>query len=349
MFRNLAAVAAVFACVSTCVAQQWAREMADTKEHDFGVVARGSDTVFKFPIKNIYKEDVVLGSVRSSCGCTSASLEHPIIKTYETGYVVAKFNTRTFTGQHGATLTLQIRKPYPAQLQLKVRGNIRGDVVFEPGSVDFGQIDQGTLQEKTVAVRYAGRSGWSLSDVRSPSQHLEASLFERERRGGRVIYDLSVRLKDSAPAGYLKTQLVLVTNDASNPRVPLVVAGEVRPELTVAPATIVLGDVPQGETATKRLLVRGKRPFRVTEVTCSDERFKFETSETVATKQIITVRFAASGEASRLRAPITISTDLGETFTATCDAYATVTAAEVTADQGATTSSDSESQTAQVR
>lgn len=334
------------ACAATASGQQWARDMAEITEHDFEVVARGSDTVFKFPIKNIYKEDVVLGSVRSSCGCTSPSIEHPTIKTYETGYVVAKFNTRTFTGFHSATLTLSILKPYPAQLQLKVRGNIRGDVVFEPGSVDFGQVDQGTPHEKVVTVRHTGRSSWQLTDVRSSSDHLDASLVERQRVGGRVAYDLSVRLRESAPAGFLKTQLVLVTNDGANPRVPLAVEAEVRPELTVSPGSIVLGDIPQGETVTKRLLVRGKRPFRVTNVTCEDDRFSFEASEASDTKQIITLRFASRGETSRLRAPVTITTDLGESFTATCDVYATVTPSEVTADQGATSAGARESHTA---
>lgn len=355
MFRPLAKTVAatlVFASLaSVATAQDWARKMFEEKEHDFGVVARGSDTVFRFPVKNIYKEDVVLGSVRSSCGCTSASLEHPVIKTFEKGYIVAKFNTRTFTGDHGATLTVQITKPYPAQVQVRVKGNIRGDVVFEPGSADFGQFDQGTLQQKKVSVSYAGRGGWKIDDVRSSNDHLEAELIERERSGrGRVIYDLSVRLRESAPAGFLKTQLVLITNDRANPRIPIEVTAQVRPELTVAPATLVLGDVPQGETVTKRLLVRGKRPFRVTSVNCEDECFEFETGETPDTKQIVTLKFVSGGEARRLKAPIVIQTDLGDSFTTTSTAYATVTPSSATAaEQGSSTTTTPDSHAVSAR
>ncbi|TWT95995.1 hypothetical protein Pla108_30740 [Botrimarina colliarenosi] len=346
--RRLALALLALATAGPASAQDWARKMFDETDHDFGVVARGSDTVFKFPVKNIYKEDVVLESVRSSCGCTSADLEHPIIKSFETGYVVATFNTRTFTGLHSATLTVQIRQPYPAQVQVRVHGNIRGDVVFEPGSVDFGQIDQGTPQEKTVSVSFAGRSGWSIDDVRSSNDYLEADLVQRERNGGRVIYDLIVRLLDTAPAGYLKTQLVLVTNDGANPRIPLEISANVRPELSIAPDTIVLGDVPQGETVTKKLLVRGKRPFRITEVRCDDDGFAFEKSDTEDIKQIVTVRFTAKGDARRVKVPVTIATDLGESFVATCDVYATITAATTTAiDEGASAASEPASHTAQ--
>lgn len=347
-------LAFLLAISSQASSQEWARKMFETTDHDFEVVARGSDTVFKFPVNNIYKEEVVLGSVRSSCGCTTASLEKPIIKTHSSGFVVAKFNTRTFTGLHSATLTVQIVKPYPAQVQVRVHGNIRGDVVFEPGKADFAQVDQGTPHEKRVAISFAGRAGWSIDDVRSENDHLEAKLIQRERSGrGRVIYDLMVRLRETAPAGYLKTQLVLITNDAANPRIPLEVAAEVRPEISIAPATLVLGDVPQGEVVTKRLLVRGKRPFRIIEATSVDTRFEAEYSDTPGTKQIVTLRFNSSGKPGRVRAPITFKTDLGETFTATCDAYATVTPTPSTAaGDGASTEETAEpadrSQTASV-
>jgi hypothetical protein len=347
--RSVATALLVLSLAGPAVAQDWARKMFAETDHEFGVVARGSDTVFKFPVTNIYKDDVVLESVRSSCGCTSADLEHPIIKSFETGYVVAKFNTRTFTGIHSATLTVQISKPYPAQVQVRVHGNIRGDVVFEPGSVEFGQVDQGTSQEKKVSISYAGRSGWNVDDVRSSSDYLEAELVQRERNGGRVVYDLVTRLRDSAPAGFLKTQLVLVTNDASNPRIPLEVSADVRPELTVAPDTIVLGDVQQGNSVTKKVLVRGKRPFRIVEVKCEDECLSFQQSDSADTKQMVTLNFTAKGAARRIKAPVTFVTDLGETFTATCDVYATITAAPATAgDKSGSATSDPASTTASV-
>lgn len=323
-------------------AQPWVGKMFDKTDHDFGVVARGSDTVYKFPVKNVFKEDVVIGSVRSSCGCTTASLENTELKTFETGYVVAKFNTRTFTGVHSATLTVSITKPYPASIQLRVHGNIRADVVFEPGSIDFGQVDQGTRHEKTIAVTYAGRSGWKIEDVRSVDDHLQAELVQRNRTSNRVTYDLVVRMTENAPAGYRKSQLVIVTNDATNPRIPIEVAAEVRPELTVAPENLVLGDVPQGETVTKRLLVRGKRPFKITKIDCGDDAFAFSAGDKADTKQIVTVRYTAGAKAGRLKAPITIATDLGDSFQTQCVAYANVVATADAPPAGSRSSVDSQ-------
>ena len=70
----------------------WAEKMFETTEHNFGSVARGAKTEFEFKLKNIYVEDVHIESVRSSCGCTTPSIKTEMLKTYETGAIVARRN-----------------------------------------------------------------------------------------------------------------------------------------------------------------------------------------------------------------------------------------------------------------
>lgn len=328
--------------VSPASAQEWATKMVEKSDHDFGTVARGSDTIFKFELTNKYKESVNIKSVRSSCGCTAPSIQDAagkiyqpgnlLLKTYEKGYVVAAFNTRTFTGIHSATLTVQLEfidasgTRRPGQVQLRVHGDIRGDVVFEPGSLDFATVDQGTKHERMVKITYAGRSGWMIQDVRSASSDLEVELIETRRTGGSIAYNLVVRLKETAKPGLMKEQLALVTNDSRTPRIPLDVQGTVTPEISVAPATLVLGDVKAGESIKKRLIVRGKQPFRVTSISCGDDGcFEFSAPEEEKERHIIEVAFVAK-EAGSLKRPIVITTSRGETFQATCMAYANVIA-----------------------
>src|SRR4029078_5786443 len=104
--RVFAAAAILIATsASSCFAEAWATKLFAEKKHDFGTVARGSDTQFKFAAKNIYKQDIELLSVRSSCGCTTPTLDKKVLKTGEIGYVTATFNTRTSPGLNGAQLT----------------------------------------------------------------------------------------------------------------------------------------------------------------------------------------------------------------------------------------------------
>lgn len=325
-------LAFVCTALSLCVmsaaadAQEWPKKMFETLDHDFGTVARGSDTVYKFEVTNKFVEDIHIAGVRSSCGCTTPSVENGDIKTYEKAYIVAKFNTRTFTGYHSATLTVDIDKPYRAQVQLRVHGYIRGDVVFEPGGINFGTVDQGDTQEKKVSVRYAGHSGWEIKDVvaaNESSDYYEVELQESSRQGGSARYDLTVRLKDTAPAGYLKDQLTLVTNDGNNPRIPIDIEGRVMPEISVTPADWVIGDVDAGEQVSKKLIVRGKTPFSITKIDC-DDSFQCEFDPKSATTHVVSVTFTAGDRDGRLKKPITIHTDRGDTFSTVCTAYATI-------------------------
>lgn len=324
-------VAVAASLVAECAsAEAWVAKMFAKQEHDFGTVARGSDTVFRFPAKNIYKQDIELVSVRSSCGCTSPTIEKKTLKTGETGYVTATFNTRTFTGLHGATLTVQVRwndkgMTRTGETQLRVNGNIRSDVVFKPGAVKFENVDQGKVSEQVVEVTYDGRSSWKIVDVRGVSEALEVELTQQRRNSGRVSYQLLVRLKDSAAAGYFNEQLVLVTNDEQYPRIPMHIAGRVIPEISVAPEPLMLGDVTHGGQVTKKLLVRGKKPFRIMSVNSdAEDCFQFKTGSEPSERHIVEVTFDAKKLAGPLKQTINITTDLGEKYNATLNAYATI-------------------------
>ena len=302
--------------VSTAEGQQWARKMFKTTSHDFGSVARGAKAEFRFELSNIYLEDVHISSVRTSCGCTNPRIEKPSLKTYEGGAIVAKFNTGAYLGQRGATLTVYIDKPYPAQVQLHVRGYIRSDVVVNPGSVRLGDIDQGNGANAEVSISHAGRSDWRVLEVRSANPHISAKVTETGRRGGRVSYKLSVQLDEGAPAGYINDHLVLVTNDYNSKQIPVLVEGRVLSSITVSPATLFMGVVEPGKKVTRQLVVRGKKPFRILSVTCDGKSFEFQdpTNDGEAKLvHLVPVTFVAGEGSGKVTRTIRIETDSGGT------------------------------------
>ena len=294
--------------------QEWARKMFEQRSHDFGSVAQGAKAEYEFVLSNIYVEDVHIAAVRSSCGCTSPRIKEPLLKTYEKGAIVASFNTRSFRGRKGATITVTFDKPSYAQVQLHARGYIRSDVVLSPGCVHLGSVDQGKPVEKKVAVNYAGRSDWKILEVNSANPYLSAEPVENSRGGGRVSYDLLVRLDGTAPAGYLKDHLMLVTNDRRSTQIPVSVEGRVLSGITVSPVPLFMGVVQPGERVTKRLVVRGNKPFRILSIACDDDCFEFDApaDETPRPLHVVPVTFVARNGSGKVANTIRIETDLGE-------------------------------------
>ena len=306
--------AGLFCCLAAPVsAQDWAEKMFNKMEHDFGTVARGADTVYRFEVTNLYKQPMTITGVTSSCGCTSPSVEHGTFKTYEKAYIVAKFNTHSHIGRKGATLTIRFAPPYQAEVQVRVHGNIRGDVVFQPGAVQFGSVDQGTKKEQRINVTYAGRSDWQIVDVTNDNDNFEVELEETARSGGKVSYGLTVRLKDKIGPGYIKDQLTVVTNDgrADSQRIPLFVEGRVVPEISVTPEALDLGDVEPGQTITKKLIVRGKQPFRILDVQCGDDCFTFKTDEESKPLHFVELTYRPGDRIGAVKVPVEITTDRG--------------------------------------
>lgn len=171
------------ACVTaTASAQEWAEKMFKEKTHEFGSVARAAKVEYAFEMVNPYKEDVHITSVRASCGCTLPRIQKDTLKSWEKGAIIAEFNTRAFSGQRGARVTVTIDKPFPAEVQLQVHGYIRTDVVVDPGEVALGQVPTGSGAEKTVTIDYAGRSDWQILGVQPNSPFLHADVKEVSRQ-----------------------------------------------------------------------------------------------------------------------------------------------------------------------
>ena len=324
--RPLLAVLLILTFGLPVSAQEWARKMFEIHSHDFGSVARGAKTEFKFVLTNIYVEDIHISSARASCGCTSVRIEEPTLKTYEQGAIVAHFNTGSFLGKKGATITVTLDKPFPAQIQLQAKGYIRSDVVLDPGSVQFGSVEQGTAADRTVGISYAGRSDWKIMGVNSSNPYLSAEITETRRGGGQIAYQLSVHLDEHAPPGYLQDHLTLITNDRRLTQVPVPIEGKVQSAITVSPASLFMGVVEPGKKVTKQLVVQGKQPFRIISISCDDESFEFDTSanDEPKTLHLIPVTFVAGEDRGKVSRTIRIETDFGNAAPE-LSAYAVVT------------------------
>jgi hypothetical protein len=324
--RSLIFAAVATLCASsTLSADEWAYKMFDTVKHDFGKVARGAKVEFHFNFRNLYVEDVHVASVRTSCGCTSPRVSKELLKTYDESSIVAHFNTDTFLGQRGATLTVVIDKPFYAEVQLRVDGYIRSDIVLNPPGIDFGTLDLGQDGERDMTVSYAGRNDWQIHGVKTSSEFIEAEAVELNRGGGQTKYELKVRLKPNAPAGFLNEQIVLLTNDARAPELPVSVEGKLSAPLVVSPSSLFLGIVQPGQKVTKQLVVQGKRPFRITGVTASDACLECKASDSAKLVHLVPITFTAGSTPGNVNYQIEIATDLGEKIIGEVTAYAQVT------------------------
>ncbi|TWU60031.1 hypothetical protein Poly51_03050 [Rubripirellula tenax] len=299
MIRHLAFAITAFACfTSVSQATDWSDIAFPVKTHDFGTVAVGAKTEFPFSVVNTMSSGIHIQSVRASCGCTTPIVVDQYVAPGATGTILARFNTSTFKGKKGATLTVVIDQPFYSEVRLRVDGYIRSDMVFYPGSIDFGKIAQGEATSKSTKVLYAGRSDWQIVDIRSNKPWLMPVIKETVREGGRVNYELSVDLREDAPTGSFLDELVVVTNDRSMPNVPLKVSGQVDSALSISPQAIAFGSIKTGEAFTKSLVLMGREPFQVESITAEGWQIDFQPTTELKKMQMVSATFKYVGNGS---------------------------------------------------
>lgn len=292
--------------------QKWANDMFADREHDFGMVAKNADTEYKFEFKNLYKDDIVIRGVRSSCGCTTPSVTSTVLKSLETAYVVAKYNSDRFVGNRSATITLMIDRPYPAEVQLKVTGFIRSDIVLEPGNLNFGSISEGAEVNRAVQVDYrGGRPDWQIVDVQSAYPHVRVSKKELTRRRGLVSYSLTARMVPGAEVGVNQAELILVTNDPTNKHIPVNLVANIVSPIQITPVSLDLGAVKPGQRIVKHVLVRSDEGCTIKEVECGCT--DVEVTKPVGQKKLhrIPVAFTAGAQTGLITSTLRVVTDTG--------------------------------------
>ena len=121
--------------------------------------------------------------------------------------------------------------------------------------------------------------------------------------------------------------MILVTNDQRSQQIPLLVEGHIVSPITVSPASLSLGVLRPGETVTKNIVVRGKKPFRITSIKCEDDCFQVDAPSDAKQLHLIPVKFTASS-AGKVSQRIQVETDMGDSVSF-CLATATVRESEL--------------------
>jgi len=311
----LLAVSVAMLLPSPLRAQEWAEKMFAVRSYDFGSIARGAKAEYAFALTSLYLEDVHIASVRVTCGCTTPRIEKDTLKTYEKGAVIAHIHSDRFLGNQASTITVTIDKPQYAQVQLHVKVHIFRDVLLDPPSVVLGSVAQGKAAERTVGVRYAGRSDWQIVEVRSGNPHLTGTVTETARQGGQISYDLKVVLGKDGPVGHLSEFVWLITNDPQTKHIPVPVEGQVVGAISVSPSSLFLGTVQPGQSVTMQILVRGQKPFRVASVRGDCECLQAAAPKDKEPKSLylVPITFTAGKKTGRIAQTVHIETDSGRT------------------------------------
>lgn len=261
---------------STAGAAGWAESCFAEKGHDFGPVPRGAKVHHDFVMTNRLSEPVTIVNVRASCGCTTGRASNTLIQPGQTTVVEAEMDTKNFVGPKATTLfvTLVTASGQEGEARLGVQSLILSDVVLNPGTIEFGAVSRGQTPSQVLTIDRVGSPSWKAERMVSSSRAINAKLQETVRNGSNVGYVLTVSLRPDAPAGMIRDEIRILTNDAESPSIPIMITGMIRGELTAKPSLLAMGNVASTSGVQGRFLVMGTKPFIIQSVEGATDGFR---------------------------------------------------------------------------
>jgi hypothetical protein len=200
-----------------------------------------------------------------------------------------------------------------AEAGLGVTAQILSDIVLNPGAVDFGTVLRGQSPTQVLTIDRINGESWRFQRMVSASRVLNAQLVETGRKGGTVSYALTVSLKPETPAGAVRDEIHLISNDPETPSIPILVTARVRGDLSAAPSILALGQLTSTASVQGRFIIRGSRPFAIQSIDGAGDGFS--TTTTPGARQavhVVTVAYKPEEGTTRgdIRRVFRVHTDL---------------------------------------
>jgi hypothetical protein len=197
-------------------------------------------------------------------------------------------------------------------VRLSVQANSRDDIAVLPEALAFGKIKRGAAPTQSVTVSFLGNGHTEVSKIRCDSNYVQLSCKEARRSHSEAAYQLSAKLRPDAPPGTWYSDVWLMTNDASIPKVRVPLTVEIEAPLAISPPTVSMGMMKAGSEIERKVILRGSRPFRITSVSGTDDQVRVRESGSQSRPVhvlTVTLRPTSSGMLNRT---LLIRTDLGK-------------------------------------
>lgn len=259
----------------------WADALFRERAHDFGAVPRGATVRHGFTLTNSLNEPLTIVNLRPSCGCTSGRASVSTVPPGGKAVIEAALDTTNFVNKKNTTLFVSLVSASGKQgeIGLGLSVQILSDVVLNPGTIDFGSVPRGKEVTRTLTIDHMASTAWKAEKMVSSSKAIDAWLDETLRDPRGVQYRLTVRLKPDVPAGLIRDEIRIHTNDPEGRVVPVLVTGQVLGDLSATPTILALGRVPNNGQAHGRYLVKGSRPFQVVAIEGQGNGFSIDEVE----------------------------------------------------------------------
>jgi len=119
---------------------------------DLGSVVQGELPHCVFSFTNGGSDDLNILQVEPTCGCTTALLSAPLLRSGASGAIRVVFDTDAFAGEVLKEVEVRSNDPARPSVTLRVKALVEPEIDFEPRVVAFDQVREGAALKQVVML-----------------------------------------------------------------------------------------------------------------------------------------------------------------------------------------------------
>ncbi len=232
----------------------------------------------------------------TSCGCTGATLSAESLAPGQSGTLTIKMQVSGW-GTKTETVTLSTNDPKQPHPIITLQARMPATVVPNPAKITI-QTHEGEMAQRFLSLLLPDKA--SIIRISARNTSIRAKTVDSQPIEGGTLQRIEVSLGAGADVGELKDELTIILKDAPVPQIGVAVEGLITPDISIEPRQIFLGQVQQGTTSRKVVIVQsyGKRLFSIVKIEGSREGIEGKADpKVVAAAHAVEIDVAASGNA----------------------------------------------------
>jgi hypothetical protein len=215
-------------CTLISAQEKTAHISVNKEKHDFGKAIEGETLNYDFILSNTGNGDLILKTVRASCGCTAVQPDKLELKPGESTKLHVEFNTTEREGEQQKYIFIYSNDPSKKELRLAVAANVLsrysaevnnmkyGKLKLEKNKYDFGNVQEGKFYIANIKLSNDGEGDLIIKNVSTTCGCTAALVQDLNVKPGKSTI-LKIELDTSGREGKFVRVVNVQTNDRLQP------------------------------------------------------------------------------------------------------------------------------------
>lgn len=227
---------------------------------DFGSIKRGQKMKGTFHFKNTGSGPLIIQGVQAPCDCTTVEASKgKAIHPGETGLIEVMFDSTDYSGKVTKAVTVVTNERAMPDRTLTVSALVNSELEADPPLVDFGEVVINQAPQQQLKIKNLMKSELTIEKLRYNEEYLDVG-YAKDGRD----WVVHVKLKATAPIGFLKDTIYVKNNSTALPEMPIPVRATVKGQIASSPAYIEFGSVAPNDKSSRQITLTSTDAFDIT-------------------------------------------------------------------------------------